>query len=126
MSEHNGRTPRPFRVQCANRGEITVLSLMGRFDLTAKWTFENTLATIDREQSHRLIVDLRRVTFMDSSGLRMLLELWSESRNDGFSMAIVRGRPAVQRILNLTGADEVLPMIDVPPRRRRTVAGNPA
>jgi anti-sigma B factor antagonist len=105
-----------LKLQSTRRGAITVLSLSGDFDLASRSQFSEALAKIDGE-SERLIVDLRRVMFMDSSGLRMLLELWSESRRDGFSLAIVRGQTEVQKVLEITGADEVLPMIDVPPRR---------
>jgi len=49
-----------------------------------------------------VVVDLRRLTFIDSSGLRMLLRLRSEAERDGHHLTLVPGSPRVQRIFELT------------------------
>lgn len=116
MRQPAGHVAESLQFGSTRRGEITVLSLSGDLDLASKPRFAEAVASIDGDGSERLIVDLRGLAFMDSTGLRMLLELWSESRRNGFSLGIVRGQPKVQEVLEITGADEVLPMIDVPPR----------
>lgn len=49
---------------------------------------------------------------MDSTGLRCILERDSEARQDGFSMVLVPGPPAVQRVFDITRSTERLPFID--------------
>lgn len=56
----------------------------------------------------RLILDLRRLEFMDSSGLRLMLALDAEARRDGFSVEVVAGPPAVQRVFEVTGTAALL------------------
>ena len=57
----------------------------------------------------RLILDLRRVTFLDSTGIRLLVQMEARAQADGFNFAVsVHGEPA--RTLQLVG------LADRPPR----------
>jgi hypothetical protein len=53
--------------------------------------------------------------FIDSSGLRCLLELDAEARQDGFSIALIPGPPPAQRAFELTDTAARLPFIEVRP-----------
>jgi anti-anti-sigma factor len=58
------------------------------------------------------VLDLREVSFMDSAGLRLVLE----ASRAGASFAVVRGPREVQRLFDLVGLDEGrLTMLDQPP-----------
>ena len=63
-----------------------------------------------REAEH-LCLDLRDVTFIDSSGLSLLIGIDAESRADGFAFALRPG-PAVSRLIELTRLEDVLPVRD--------------
>ena len=56
----------------------------------------------------RVIVDLRPVTFIDSSGPRLLLVLAAEARSEQWRLTIVRGPAAVQRTMERAGVGEHL------------------
>ena len=58
------------------------------------------------------MLDLSALEFMDSTGLRCILEHDSEGRQDGFSVVLVRGPTAVQRVFDITGTTERLTFID--------------
>ena len=60
----------------------------------------------------RLILDLRRATFLDSSGLRLALDTSAEAAADGFEFAIVPGPPAVQRAFEVAGLSSRLPFVE--------------
>lgn len=60
----------------------------------------------------RLVLDLRDLTFIDSSGLRLLVSEHDRAREGGYALAIVGGAPEVDRLLRLTRLDEALPLID--------------
>jgi anti-anti-sigma regulatory factor len=49
---------------------------------------------------------------MDSTGLRCVLRLDAASRADGFSLGLVAGPPAVQRIFDMTGTADRLPFVE--------------
>jgi anti-anti-sigma regulatory factor len=55
----------------------------------------------------RLVVDLRRVSFIDSTTLRALLGFRSEAERDGQTLTLVPGPPNVQRLFDITGTREL-------------------
>lgn len=59
-----------------------------------------------------IVLDLSGLSFMDSSGLRVVLQLDASCRSAGRRLRIVRGPPVVQRVFELTGTAERLPLSD--------------
>jgi anti-anti-sigma factor len=57
------------------------------------------------------VLDLRGVSFIDSTGLRLALDLDAAARGDGFRVELIPGPPQVQRIFDLTGALDQLPFV---------------
>jgi anti-anti-sigma factor len=57
-------------------------------------------------------VDLSRLEFIDSTGLRLLLRYDAEARQDGFSFSLTPGPAAVQRIFELSGTFGLLTFTD--------------
>jgi anti-anti-sigma factor len=55
---------------------------------------------------------VRQLDFIDSSGLRCLLDLDSEAGLDGFSLALILGSHPVQRVFELSGTATALPFVD--------------
>ena len=67
------------------------------------------LDELDRGFS-RLILDLRQVTFLDSTGIRLLVQMEARAQADGFNFAVsVQGAPA--RALQLAGLADRLPRV---------------
>jgi len=118
--------PQPLEIRLERRGDVTFVELFGEFDMAEKQRFESALAPLaSGVDSPGLVVDLRGLTFMDSTGLRCLLELREKSREVGFELKVINGTGPVRRVLSLTGIDSILPMCDAPEvpdhgRRRET------
>jgi anti-anti-sigma factor len=55
-----------------------------------------------------VIVDLRRVPFLDSTGIRALVSYHYQAVARPASMSIIVGTPAVKRVLSLTGVIDLL------------------
>ena len=66
------------------------------------------LLTRLRERHHPVVLDLSEVAFMDSSGLKVLVDARERSRRDGWSFRIRRASARVARIAKLAGAEELL------------------
>ena len=60
----------------------------------------------------QLVVDLSGLTFLDSSGLRLLIELAADADRDGFTLGLVPGPPVVQRVFEVSGMRALLPFSD--------------
>lgn len=57
-------------------------------------------------------LDLSGLTFMDSTGVRLLVNANTRARTDDCRLTLVRGPAAVQRVMELSGVDELLPFAD--------------
>jgi len=100
-----------FDVGIHHRGSAVVVAPTGEIDLA---TVDLVRDTVDRERQPEqdVVLDLRRVSFMDTSGLRYVLEMVEHADRDGFSVQIVRGPAAVQRVFEVSGLGPRLPFVD--------------
>lgn len=81
---------------------------------------ELDIATVDpvrelllqRADGEALVVDLRHVTFLDTSGIQVVVEAYRASNEDGFTLRILRADPRVHRVFEIAGLDGVLPFED--------------
>ena len=96
-------------------GEVTVVALEGEIDLASVPEIEDRIAAAERENPDQLVIDVRGITFMDSSGLRVLLAAHHRAREAGREFALVRGSEAVDRLLKVTGLAGRLRQLDAPP-----------
>lgn len=94
-------------------GRVTV-ALSGEIDLASLEPLEHELAPTIEQPPPVLVLDLRAVTFLDSSGLRLILRLDRGQREAGSRLAVVRGGRRVARVLELTGAEDHLELVDDP------------
>ena len=77
-------------------------------------------ATGDGTETELVVVDLQKVSFIDSAGLGTLVGAHRRMRERGGRLRIVRPPPLVARAFELTGLDEVLDMRD---DREQALAG---
>jgi anti-sigma B factor antagonist len=61
-----------------------------------------------------IVLDLRGLTFMDLPGVRELVKQSEYARDNHHNLAVVRGSGAIQRLLELTGIEELLVVVDDP------------
>jgi anti-sigma B factor antagonist len=85
---------------------------VGEVDLATVDVVHAQLAELRAVGFSQLTLDLRAVSFLDSSGLRMILEWDARSRADGFAFSLVAGSPTVQRLFDLTGTLERLNFVE--------------
>jgi anti-anti-sigma factor len=102
----------PFQLHVNPRGKTALMQVAGEFDLSAKKKFEAALAEVASTKPDEVILDLRDVSFIDSTGLRMILEAWNQSRRAGFDFAVLQASGQVERIFRETGLDQALPIIE--------------
>jgi anti-anti-sigma factor len=89
------------------------VAVAGELDLSSALTFEEELRRIEqRSHSELLVLDLRSLKFMDSTGLRLILSAHARAMKCGRKLAIVQGGEAVRRIFRITGVIERLNFID--------------
>jgi len=89
-------------------------ALSGEIDLSTVDELEGRLRGSLDGGPPLLVIDLRQVTFLDSSGLRLLLRLDERQKGIGGRMVLVQGGRRVARVFELTGAGERLEIVDDP------------
>lgn len=87
------------------------LALVGELDLATMSMLDQELDRLDAS-GQRVILDLRRLQFVDSSGLHALLRVDRRMQETGGSLTIIRGPRPVERLFNLTGLDTRLHIVD--------------
>ena len=101
--------PAPFGCVVLRDAQRVRLLPVGELDMAAATRFDETIAELRAAGFEHLTVDLRRLCFIDSSGLRAILSLDADSRVLGSGLELIPGPPAVQRVFELTGTLERLP-----------------
>ena len=104
--------PKPFYCRVLREHDSARLVVIGELDLRTVPIVEAEIAALRDAGVRRIILDLSSLEFMDSAGLHLILEIDAEARQDGFSIALIAGPPAVQRVFELTNTQVHLPFID--------------
>jgi anti-sigma B factor antagonist len=95
-------------------GRSAVVALDGELDLAGAATLEQELARLEEALSGAIVLDLRRVRFMDSSGLRVIAMSVQRALSLGRRLALVRGTEQVMRVFEITRMEERLEFVDDP------------
>jgi len=91
---------------------MALVHLTGEFGLASEKEFKDKMRVVANDGLGKLVLDLRELTFIDSTGLRMILEQWNRFRADGLDLSILPGSGQVQRVFAMTGLAELLPFAD--------------
>jgi anti-sigma B factor antagonist len=109
-----------FRVEVRKQDRAVVFAVQGELDLASSPTLERELDRVHDADVDLLIVDLRELRFMDSTGLHALVKANKRATEAGRRFAVVKGGPQIQRLLSLTGVAELLTVADTPEELLRT------
>ncbi|MGH9166404.1 MAG: STAS domain-containing protein [Acidimicrobiia bacterium] len=99
-----------FEAEVALRGDTAVVAPIGELDLATVERFRQAASAAAR-QAPTVVLDLRRLSFIDSSGLHAIVDLDAQAGR----LIVVRGPQAVQRVFQITTLDKRLEFVDEPP-----------
>ena len=90
-----------------------LITAAGELDLANKEAFSDTIASAQKDSARALVLDIRGLSFMDSSGLRVLIDTWNECNLADRKLTIViRKEGLVRRVLEVSGCDAILPVVE--------------
>ena len=92
---------------------MVILALHGELDLACNGSLAE--AAIDIPPGAQLILDLSGLSFIDSSGLRTIMNLDLRSRAEEWSLSLTQPAPAVRRVLTLCAIDDRIAIQDAAP-----------
>jgi anti-sigma B factor antagonist len=88
--------------------------LAGELDIASTEMLERELESLEGDSPATLILDLRQVEFIDSTGLRAVIAANERAREAGRRLVVVRGSNAVERLFTVTQLDRRLEVVDDP------------
>lgn len=103
-----------FEVELRERDQAVIIGVTGELDLASSPALEQELDRRVNSGVESVIVDLRQLEFMDSTGLSVLVRAHQRAVEAGRRFAVVRGPQQVQRLLSLTGVADRLTLVDSP------------
>ena len=89
-----------------------VLELSGELDVSNATAAHKRMLGLDLRPGSQLVLDLRELTFMDSTGIRLILQAGEHARMHGAGLLVVRPPAAVMRVISLVGLDEQLEIVE--------------
>jgi len=103
-----------FQVEVRSADGAAVIVVSGELDLASAPALEEELTRAVTNGADPVIVDLRELEFIDSTGLGLLIKANRKAEAAGRRFAIVRGQSQVQRLLGVTGIEQRLTLVDSP------------
>ncbi len=101
-----------LEVDTEEREGLVRVSLRGELDLSTVEKVEDELRRIEARGDELLVLDLSGLTFLDSTGLRLMVTADQRARKAGRRVALVKGPETVHRVFTITKLDERLEMVD--------------
>jgi len=101
-----------FDLTIEQRGDRVLVNLRGELDISTGMRLEADLERLERERPEVIVLDLRGLDFMDSTGLRIIINADARAREGGRRFVLIRGNDMVQRLLSVTRLDERLEIVD--------------
>jgi anti-anti-sigma factor len=101
-----------LQIEAHDHDGLAHVVLTGELDLSTIAKVEKELARVERDGPETVALDLSRVTFLDSSGLRVIVSADQRARRENRRFVVVRGPETVQRVFSITRLDEQLELVD--------------
>ena len=107
-----------FGWETSDHGGTTVLAVHGEVDISTSPKLQEAIR--EELRSHPVLLDLSRLSFMDSSGVRVIDAVLRDAHGEGRTLTIGSELPNnVRLVFDLTGLTEVLTFEDLPDRQER-------
>ncbi len=105
-----------FDLRVVRNGSAVHIAPRGELDIATTPELEQALTEATAEPVAEIVLDLRELTFMDSTGLRALAQANSGAGERGVALSIIRGPRQIERVLEISGLGTMLPLVDAPPQ----------
>jgi anti-sigma B factor antagonist len=96
-----------FTVETGGGPDGTVVAPRGELDVATQGQLR---AALEQQAARGAVtLDLSGLRFLDTSGMRLILETAEAARREGFAFSVLPGGPAVQRLFEVAGVTGLVP-----------------
>ena len=107
--EHKLRPEQQLVIHSVLDDRAHVVELTGDLDMRSAQVLEDELKRLERSDSLEIVVDLSGLRYIDSAGIKALIQADARARRSGRSLMLVRAGEQVQRVFETTGLATRLP-----------------
>jgi anti-sigma B factor antagonist len=101
-----------LEIETKDRDGLVHVLLRGELDLSTVSKVQDALERVEESSPPTVVLDLSKLTFLDSTGLRCIVTADERARQAGRRVVLVRGPESVQRVFTITRLEERLEMVD--------------
>jgi anti-anti-sigma factor len=103
-------------VETRRHRRTALVALRGELDIVTVSKIAEVIDGLEPQADgvRHIVLDLRGLTFMDVLGLNELIKQNEYARSNRHNLAVVRGTDEIQRVLKLTGVEDLLVLVDDP------------
>jgi anti-anti-sigma factor len=101
----------PLEIDVQRSDERTLVTLSGELDASTATLLYDQLSDLEVEDVRHVVLDLARVSFMDSTGLSVIVTEHKRLRHSDGGLTIFAPPSSVRRLFEITGLDSVLDIV---------------
>jgi anti-sigma B factor antagonist len=114
-----------LEIRVGPSAETCLIQIVGELDLANVSSLEKELRIAERMEPRSLVLDLSALEFIDSSGIKALMDAQRRSQGNGNALGVIRGPENVQRLLEFCGLTEHLSFLDGAEATSRSASSSP-
>ena len=103
-----------LHVEIRHAADRVILTLTGELDMASAPMLQSAVEGADLDARELVVLDLKGLEFIDSTGLRVILAVRKLCADRGQEFAVTQGSQQVERLLSVTGVAEHLKIISAP------------
>src|SRR3954453_2277948 len=100
--------PEQLTIESRQESDRVVLTMTGELDMANAPLLQGAMESPQLAETKTVVLDLQGLTFLDSTGLRIILAAREQCWRRGQEFAVTPGSQQVQRLLSVTGVGEHL------------------
>jgi anti-anti-sigma factor len=104
-------TEEALSIVSERRGITHYVAPSGELEIATVQLLEGALLAVEQTDVEMIVLDLSSLAFIDSNGLRLVLDLNDRCGGAADRLRVIAGSPAVERLLDIVGVRERLPLI---------------
>ncbi len=97
-----------MEIQIYNEAGITIINLTGEIDVSQAPKLRQTLIKLFEEGTKNLLINMRKVIYIDSAGLSVLISAHRRANEAGGEFALCNLQQPVRQVCRITGIDKVI------------------
>jgi anti-sigma B factor antagonist len=100
--------PEPFRCDVEPERDAMRVVAIGELDIATAPILRERIRELEEVGFEQIVLDLNRLTFIDSTGIRRILQARTAASENGVAVALIPGPPAVQRVFEIAGVTDIV------------------